>query len=624
MAMAGKSAEIGWSNWRTFPLIGELSPEDMALISPYLKINEYPDRAILLKQGQSSGSFHILLDGLLDVYLESETKVSVAKLGPGHFVGEMSCLTGRAVSATVQAVGAVTTVSMPRDGMLLLMDRSAAFRRHMIEAMAERIRESNDHVNEIVTKSISVIRQLELERRHDYGPLVGGNPFMRELRKRIDEQADRREPLCIIGEKGTGKFHAAYEIHRRSRRAGRPIMSVDGETFRLEEWEMKLRAARDGTMVLERAELLPADLLNRLLESSGDARVILTARVKPPVNLQSLRMIPLRERTEDIPALACAFLQEAGATNAREAISGEAMHMLGVYPYLEGNIQELKRVVQDAFTVSGGRTILTKHLRFGGARKPGERPKVGLALGSGSSKGSAHVGVLKVLEQADIPVDMIAGTSVGAFIGALYAGGQPISAFESVLPTVRWRQLVQVTWPSKGIVSNHPMTRFVEKFIGPVRFEDLRIPFAAVATDAVSGEACIFNKGRVSHAICASTAIPGIIKPYKLGGRLFVDGAVVSPVPVALAKSMGADIVIAVDLSAPHRTEPKTFVASILQTIEMMSKKIVTDELQLADFVLRPVFTPDKVSFKHSAYNIAMGEKAANEALDAIRRRLAM
>jgi predicted acylesterase/phospholipase RssA/CRP-like cAMP-binding protein len=620
MAIADKSAESGFSNLRTYPLIGELSPEDMSLISPYLKINEYPDRAILLKQGQSSESFHILLSGQLDVYLENEkTKVSVAKLEPGHFVGEMSCLTGRAVSATVQAVGKATTVSMPRDGMLLLMDRSGSFRRHMIEAMVERINDSNDRVNEIVTKSISVIRQLELERQLDYGPLIGSSSFMRQLQKQIDEQTNLQEPLCIIGEQGTGKFHAAYEIHRRSRRAKQPIMSVDGESFRLEEWEMKLRAAREGTMILEHADLLPTDLIYRLLQSSGESRVILTACVKPQLNIPSINMIPLRERTEDIPALTDAFLLEAGAANPQEAISREAMHMLGVYPYLGGNVQELKRVVQDAFIASGGRTILNKHLRFGGNRKPGTRPKVGLALGSGASRGSAHVGVLKALEQAGIPIDMIAGTSVGAFIGALYAGGQPISAFEKVLPTVKWRQLVHVTWPPTALVSNHPMERFVEKYIGPARFEDLRMPFAAVATDVVSGEAYIFNKGKVSHAICASTAIPGIIKPYKLGDRLFVDGAVVNPVPVALVKSMGADLVIAVDLSAPQLHEPKNFVASILNTIDMMSKKIVTDELQLADFVLRPVC---KVSFKNSAYNIAMGEKAANEALDAIRRKL--
>src|SRR5690606_27872886 len=124
---------------------------------------------------------------------------------------------------------------------------------------------------------------------------------------------------------------------------------------------------------------------------------------------------------------------------------------------------------------------------------------------SGSSRGAAHVGVLKTLEQENIPVDIIAGTSVGAFIGALYAGGQPISAFESVLPTVKWRQLVQFTMPPKALVSNKPMARFVEKYIGPVHFHELNIPFAAVASDARSGEAYILNKGKVSHAICAST-----------------------------------------------------------------------------------------------------------------------
>jgi Predicted esterase of the alpha-beta hydrolase superfamily len=255
-------------------------------------------------------------------------------------------------------------------------------------------------------------------------------------------------------------------------------------------------------------------------------------------------------------------------------------------------------------------------------REPGARPKVGVALGSGASRGSAHVGVLKALEQAGIPIDIIAGTSVGAFIGALYAGGQPISAFERVLPTVKWRQLVNITLPPKALVSNHPMARFVEKYIGPVDFGDLRIPFAAVAADAVSGEAYLFNKGRVSHAICASTAIPGFIKPYRLDNRVFVDGAVVNPVPVAVAKSMGADLVIAVDLSKPQLNEPKNFVASILNTIEIMSKKIVTDELQLADIVLKPAITVNQVSFKASTYNIEMGEKATKEALESIRRKI--
>lgn len=624
MAIANKFGEFGLSDLRTYPLIGELSQEDLQLIIPYLDFNTYSDGSILLKQGQASDSFHILLSGQLDVHLENVARVNVAKLEPGQFVGEMSCLTGRDASATVQAVGTVQTLSMPREGMLLLMDRSVSFRQHMIEAMVERIRHSNDRVNEEVTRSIAVVRQMELERQHNYGPLIGSSGFMLELHKQIDQWADRQEPLCIVGEKGTGKFHVAYEIHRRSRRARNPIFSVDGESFHLDEWEMKVRAAREGTVVLEHAEFLPADLLDRLLQSSGETRIVMTACRLPEVKMQIVTLIPLRERADDIPALIHAFLKEAGSPDPLESISGEAMYMMGVYPYLAGNIQELKRVVQDAFIASGGRTILNKHLRFGSVRKPGERPKIGLALGSGAARGSAHVGVLKVLEQADIPIDIIAGTSVGAFIGALYAGGQPISAFERVLPTVRWRQLVQFTLPPKALISNHPMVRFVEKYIGPVNFEDLRIPFAAVATDVVSGEAYIFNKGSVSHAICASTAIPGVIKPYKVGNRLFVDGAVVNPVPVALAKSMGADMVIAVDLSTPALSEPKNFVATVLHTIEMMSQKIVTDELQLADIVLKPDTSSNKVSFKTSAYNIAMGEKAAKEALESIRNKMKM
>src|SRR5690606_34524017 len=128
---------------------------------------------------------------------------------------------------------------------------------------------------------------------------------------------------------------------------------------------------------------------------------------------------------------------------------------------------------------------------------------------------------------------------------------------------------------------NLRMARFVEKFIGPVTFEELPIPFAAVASDALTGEPYIFNSGRVSHAICASTAIPGIIQPVQHGGRLLIDGAVVHPVPVALAKSMGADIVIAVDLSEPvmsQRELPRNFVAKIVNTIEIMNKKMIAEE----------------------------------------------
>jgi predicted acylesterase/phospholipase RssA len=300
------------------------------------------------------------------------------------------------------------------------------------------------------------------------------------------------------------------------------------------------------------------------------------------------------------------------------------MRMITMFPFLAGNVQELKQVVHDALVRSGGRMIRIPHLRFGSVREPGARPRIGLALGSGSVRGAAHVGVLKVLEEAGIPVDLIAGTSVGAFIGALYIGGQPISAFERVLPTVRWGQLVHPIFPPRAFVNNQRMIRFVEKFIGPVDFADLPKPFAAVAADAVTGEAVILNQGRVSHAVCASTAIPGFMEPVRHRNRLLVDGAVVHPVPVALARSMGADIVIAVDLRIPSPTKrvPKHFVASILNTIEIMSDKIVQEELQLADVVLNPHIDVNRITFKASPAFIQKGEEVTREALKAIKRRI--
>lgn len=607
-----------------YPIIGKLNDEDLRSILPFLTLHAFDSGTVILRQNQEAAHFHIILDGILNVYVEQETKVHVASLETGQFVGEMSCLTGGAVSATVQAQGRVRTVSMPREGMLQLMDRSPEFRNHMIEAMIQRIANSNHRVLEEYTRSSVVLRQLQEERQSHYGPLVGDGRFMQRLRKRIAELSQKHEPLCIIGDRGVGKSHIAWEIHAQSGRSEHPFFVVEGESFDRGEWDVKVRAAKGGTIVLEQADCLPSDLVHRLVRTTDETRFIMTAGRRLHAVVEHLEIPPLRERQEDLPMLVYSFIAEASFQNPESLISQEVMNMLGNFPFLGGNIKELKRVVHDALIRSNGKEIRNSHLRFGSMREPGARPKIGLALGSGAVRGAAHVGVIKVLEQAGIPIDLIAGTSVGAFIGALYAGGQPVSAFEKVLPTVRWGQLVLPTLPLNGIVDNHPMVRFVEKYIGPVEFKDLPIPFAAVASDAVNGEAYILNQGKVSRAICASTAIPGVMRPVKYGDKRLLDGAVAHPVPVALAKSMGADIVIAVDVSMSDamKKEPKNFVATILNTMDIMSKRMIQDELQLADVVLTPQLKNNQLTFKASASNIQAGEHVTRESLAVIQQKI--
>lgn len=607
---------------RQIPIIGELDEQDLLLVRPHLKANDYESGTTILKQNQESAHFHIILTGILQVYIEQDTLVQVAQLERGQFFGEMSCLTGAPVSATVESVTPVRTLSMPRDGLLLLMEKSTAFRRHMIESMVQRIAKSNDRVLEENARSAALLRHWTEERKARYGTLIGDSPFMLKLTRIIDERAHSNDSLCIIGEHGVGRTHVAWEIYARSPRADYPVFIMDGDSISLEEWETNARAAKGGTIILRKADLLPPSLLHRFVQSLDDTRLLITAKQRIDIASNVIELVPLRERREDIPALVYSFLADAGVSNPALVVSQEAMSMISNFPFLGGNIQELEQVVRNAFIRSNGDIIRTSHLRFGSVREPGTRPKIALALGSGSARGAAHVGVIKVLEQAGIPIDMIAGTSVGAFIGALYAGGQPVSAFERVLPTVRWRQLVRPNFTRSGLVNNHPMIRFVERYIGPVDFKDLRIPFAAVASNAVNGEAYILNTGKVSHAIRASTAIPGVIEPVQHGNHLLQDGAVSHPVPVALARSMGADIVIAVDLSIPDSAKrvPPTFIASILNTIDIMSKRMIQDELQLADIVLNPWIDIGSISFKDSASMIQAGEIAARESLKELLR----
>src|SRR5690606_10139199 len=200
------------------------------------------------------------------------------------------------------------------------------------------------------------------------------------------------EPACLVGETGVGKFHAACEVHERSVRSRHPILKLDGAELQWEDWEWKIRANKEGTVIIEQADLLPADTLRRLIGSTERARLILTARRDPAVAVPTIHVVPLRERTEDIPELVHAFLDKAGAPSPADAISQEAMRMIGLYPFLRDNIKGLKRVVQRAYLLSGGKLILARHIRFDEARKPGSRPKIGVALGSGSVRGAAHVG----------------------------------------------------------------------------------------------------------------------------------------------------------------------------------------------------------------------------------------
>jgi len=187
-----------------------------------------------------------------------------------------------------------------------------------------------------------------------------------------------------------------------------------------------------------------------------------------------------------------------------------------------------------------------------------KRPKIGLALGSGGSRGLAHIGVIKVLEENNIPIDFIAGSSIGAIVGGFYAAGLNIKEIEKIALSTNWRRVFSVLFDpylKQGLIRGRKLRIFIENYINGKKFEDCKIPFAAVTTDLKTGEIVVLDKGEMARAIRASASIPLVFKPVEINGRMLADGELSAPVPTEIVRKMGANIVIAVNLDKHYYDE---------------------------------------------------------------------
>jgi NTE family protein len=267
------------------------------------------------------------------------------------------------------------------------------------------------------------------------------------------------------------------------------------------------------------------------------------------------------------------------------------------------------------------------------------REKIGLALSGGASRGLAHIGVLQVLREENIPIDMIAGTSAGAVMGAIYASGQNIEKMIEHALDSRWKQIPMIdpSFPKTGFIKGQKIMKLLSSFLGGnINFADLKIPFACVATDIDTGEEVVIASGSVPDALRASISIPGIFTLVKREGRYLVDGGLTTPVPVNVVKRMGADFVIAVNVNptVSHRLgksgrarvkaskEPNLF-QIIMQSIYITTNAIARNNLLAADVVIEPDLAHIGAGDFHKAKAlIEQGRQAAIKAIPEIKRNL--
>lgn len=252
-------------------------------------------------------------------------------------------------------------------------------------------------------------------------------------------------------------------------------------------------------------------------------------------------------------------------------------------------------------------------------------PKIALALGGGAARGFAHIGVIKALEAHGIVPDMVIGTSAGSLVGALYAGGY--GGFDLQRTALQLDDSIIADWslPDRGFIKGEALQNFVNQAVQGRPLEKLNMPFAAVATDLQSGEPVVFRTGNTGMAVRASSSVPGVFQPVTINGHEYVDGGLVSPVPVRAARAMGADLVIAVYISNnPRMGKTKDSVDVMLQTFAIMGQSIAGYELPEADIVIRPdTGRIRSTGFEDRNLAIIEGERAGLAAIAAIKQKIA-
>ena len=251
---------------------------------------------------------------------------------------------------------------------------------------------------------------------------------------------------------------------------------------------------------------------------------------------------------------------------------------------------------------------------------PVERPKIGVALGGGFARGIAHLGVLRVLKEEKIPVDYLTGTSAGALMAISFASRHTIPEIERQAKATRFKDFGNWKLSWMGLASNQKLEHYPRKYLGVSTFEDLSVPLAIAATDLATGEAVYFSHGPLGPALRASCAYPGMFIPVEVDGRMLVDGFLAAPVPVEAARSIGADLVIAVFLEAANNRTPSSIVDVIGLSFAILQRHADLEWRRTADVTIEPVvkdFLWD--DFERTSELIAAGEAAARAAIPSIR-----
>jgi len=649
-------AEFG-PDLRNALLFQGLSDEELADLARQIVPRPFKAGDNLLESGHDAPGIFVIASGLVSAVVtdESGREREVATLGKGKCVGEIALMTGEPCSATVRAVTDGEAQLLDRDGFVELLERHPGLWQNLGRILSQRlVRTSRQIAHPSLTNSVALL----VDAAEDTSAILA-------IAVALSVAAQGGNRVLLVDARPGSSFPASRALPAASVPSFADILRDRNRVNELQASPSGngLPAVRVTTLNGESQPPLTEDECLTALElvspvcdlalflgraEAGSQRPLLVDRVRSilalvtendgrgvPPWLEALINSPSVQQKLDVAILTGdGYLADPIAGHRLEEIEARLDKTVVRLPFTADMLLQLTR--DQALSSTGAPAALQKGI--GRLARTVARTSVGLALGAGAAKGFAHIGVLQTLEEHQIPIDYIAGCSIGAIVGAMYAGGLPFEEIEERMQGAdrkvrRWHLPLRSVWSDTGLKE---MLRARDP---TARFRDLQTPFAVVATDVTTGREIVIRKGLVWRAVLASASVPGIFPPALVAKRHLVDGGLVNPVPSQTARGLGADIVIAVDLMSPSaRTHHMSASAANSRTtarvpnlVEMLwrANEIMQEEVTLrsaatADITIEPQLGRVRWSdFSHRGREfIAIGEQAALDKLPELERML--
>lgn len=609
------------------PLFRDLPEAEMDFVSGHATERTLATRQRLVEMGREAPGLFVIASGGAAVVVGSEgSGREIASLGPGDVVGEIALLTGEPCSATVVATGPATAWFIDRLDFPRVIEHCPGLWRNLVTILSQRLVRTS---RRLASEPSQTTAALVLGCRPDDEALLTSS-----LATSLAEQTQR--PLLVIDARVSGSVALGPDSPLPS------VAAVLAERALLRDYETAAASSSVSMTTLDDSEHSPLtdeqalSALEWLTPFFGNILILLSG---PPAEARSQLMHGVRSVmtvvSEDDVQRMVSWLSRLSAARGERisaTILSTTQPSAQTVSQLEGQLGRppltLSRESAAALSDVDSLGRIARHL--GGMT-------VGVALSAGAAKGLAHIGVLRVLQKHNVPVDYVAGSSIGSIVGALFAGGFPLDEIENMLNGAD-RKVVRWTLPLTALWSDRGLRKLLSEPGPTTEFHELRTPFAAVATDLISGREVILREGIIWRAVQASVSIPGMFPPALISGRYLVDGGVVSPVPTRAARDLGADIVIAVDLSSPglrpdaptrlaatsdreKGAHPPRMIEVLWRSTEIMQTEMTAHTAAIADVTIAPSLGRSRFSdfTRRPSEFVAAGAEAAELSMPEIR-----